>query len=227
MGIASALGFQFKDAMGNTLAPCGSALSKIKTIERPAKRIAVSVLIACDVNNPLFGKNGAAYIYAPQKGANPEQVKVLDKGLMNLSKMIEKQTSRNIGKLPGAGAAGGVPALLNGYFNCTMMNGIDLVIKYSNINKLLKKTNILITGEGKIDNQSISGKVVGRLVEIANKNKIPVLLIAGKAELYKNSMLNKYPIIQLMDPGNDLVKTMKNSKQILFKKTEGYFLQEG
>lgn len=226
MGIASALGFQFKDATGNTLAPCGSALSKIKTIERPAKRIAVSILIACDVNNPLFGKNGAAYIYAPQKGANPEQVKVLDKGLMNLSKMIEKDTSRNIGKLPGAGAAGGVPALLNGYFNCTMMNGIDLVIKYSNIKKLLNKTNLLVTGEGKIDNQSISGKVVGRLVEIANKNKIPVLLIAGKAELNKNSMLHKYPLIQLMDPGNDLVKTMKNAKKILLNKSEGYFLNE-
>ena len=224
MGIASALGFQFKDAMGNTLAPCGSALSKIKSINRPAKRIAVSILIACDVNNPLFGKNGAAYIYAPQKGANPEQIKVLDKGLMNLSKMIEKYTSRNIDKLPGAGAAGGVPALLNGYFNCTMMNGIDLVIKYSSINKFLKKTNLLVTGEGKIDNQSISGKVVGSLVEIANKNKIPVLLIAGMTEFPNKSPLNSHPIIQLVDAANDQVKAMKNAKKILFKKTQDFFL---
>ena len=226
MGIASALGFQFKDAKGNILTPCGSALSKVRTIERPSKTITVSILIACDVNNPLYGKNGAAYIYAPQKGANPEQVKVLDKGLMNLSKIIEKDTNKNIGKLPGAGAAGGVPAFLNGYFNCSMMNGIDLVIKYSNIKKFLKNTNLLITGEGKIDHQSLSGKVVGSLVEIANKNKVPVLLIAGTAELYKKSTLNKYPLIELMDPGNDLVKTMKNSKQILLNKTEGLFQQE-
>jgi glycerate kinase len=107
-----------------------------------------------------------------------------------------------------------------------MMNGIDLVIKYSNMKKFLKNTNLLITGEGKIDHQSLSGKVVGSLVEIAKKNKIPMLLIAGTAELNKKSILNKHPIIQLMDPGNDLVKTMKNSKQILLKKTEGYFLQE-
>jgi glycerate kinase len=84
----------------------------------------------------------------------------------------------------------------------------------------------LITGEGKIDHQSLSGKVVGSLVEIANKNKVPVLLIAGTAELYKKSTLNKYPLIELMDPGNDLVKTMKNSKQILLNKTEGLFQQE-
>ena len=224
IGIASALGFQFKDAMGNTLTPCGSALSKIRTIEKPFKRIAVSILIACDVNNPLFGKNGAAYIYAPQKGANPEQVKALDKGLMNLSKIIEKDTGRNISKIPGAGAAGGVPAFLNGYFNCSMMNGIDLVIKYSNINKLLKKTNLLITGEGKIDNQSISGKVVGSLVEIANKNKVSVLLIAGMSEISIKSPLNKYPLIKLLDSDNDLTKAINNAQKILFKKTKDHFL---
>jgi glycerate kinase len=224
MGIAAALGFQFKDEMGNTLAPCGSALSRVRTIEKPSKRIAVSISIACDVNNPLFGKNGAAYIYAPQKGANSEQVKVLDKGLMNLSKIIEKDTSKNISKIPGAGAAGGVPALLNGYFNCTMMNGIDLVIKYSNIKKQLKKTNLLITGEGKIDNQSISGKVVGSLVEISNKNMVPVLLIAGISEISKKSPLIKHPHIQLLDSDNNLFNAIKHAKKILFKKTKGHFL---
>jgi glycerate kinase len=187
-------------------------------------RITVSFLIACDVNNPLFGKNGAAFIYAPQKGANLEQVRGLDKGLMNLSKIIEKDTNKKIGKLPGAGAAGGVPALLNGYFNCSMMNGIHLVMKYSEIRKQLIKADLLITGEGKIDNQSLSGKVVGSLVEMANKKNVPVLLIAGMSEISTKSPLINHPFIQLIDSDNDLFKAIMNAKKILFKKTKDHFL---
>lgn len=223
MGIAVALGFKFKDKVGNLLSPSGASLLQIHSIEKPTKPFPVSIIIACDVNNPLFGKQGAAYIYAPQKGASSEQVLLLDKGLRNLSKVIEKSTHHKVAKIPGTGAAGGVPALLIAYFKTTMLNGIDLVIKYSGINKQLKNTDLLITGEGKIDHQSMSGKVVGSLALLATEKKVPILLVAGMAEIDPKSPFSKLELITLLDSTKSLKKSILHAKSILADKIACYF----
>ena len=224
MGIAHALGFKFKDAFGNVLAPCGAALVQIKHIEKPAKFKKINLVIACDVNNPLCGKNGASCVYGPQKGANPQDVALLDKGLKNLANIIEQQTCKKVANIPGIGAAGGVSAILNGYYNTKMIKGIDLVLQNSKIAKAIKVADLLITGEGKIDNQSMSGKVVGSLVEMANRNTTPVLLIAGITDLPNKSKLNQLPIIQLLDNKRSIKYTMTNAARILYRKVQDYFI---
>ncbi len=223
MGIACALGYQFKDKSGNLLSPSGASLLQIHTIEKPTKRLPISIMIACDVNNPLFGKQGAAYIYAPQKGASLEQVLLLDKGLRNLSKVIEKSTHQKVAKIPGAGAAGGVPALLNAYFKTTMVNGIDLIMKYSGIVKQLKQVDLLITGEGKIDHQSMSGKVVGSLASLAAEKKVPILLVAGMSEIGPKSPFSKLEMITLLDSTKSLKYSILHAQSILADKIACYF----
>lgn len=224
MGIACALGYLFKDASGNELKPCGASLSLIKTIQAPSNPIKVAFTIACDVINPLYGKNGAAYVYAPQKGANAHQVKMLDDGLRNLAKVILKETGVKVATMPGVGAAGGVSAFLIAYQKVEMMNGIDLILKYSKINKSLKKSNLIITGEGKIDNQSLCGKVVGSIVKLAKAHKSKVLLVAGMSELLPGSILNKYEIIQLLSSKHSLKYTMTHAKSILYDKVVSHFI---
>ncbi len=223
MGIACALGYIFRDALGKELRPCGASLNQITSIIPPSNRTNVAFTIACDVINPLYGKNGAAHIYAPQKGANPQQVKVLDEGLKNLSKVLLNETGLNVSSIPGVGAAGGVSAFFVSYQKVEMKNGIDLILKYSGIKKHIKKADLLITGEGKIDNQSLNGKVVGSLVEIAEAHKAKVLLVAGMVDLSKRAILKKYEFIQLMEQKIDLKTSMSKARQILFKKTAKYF----
>lgn len=223
MGIACALGFEFEDANGQLLKPCGASLVQIQCIRRPKAYKGIEIVIACDVNNPLYGKKGAAYIYAPQKGADKKQVEALDKGLKNLAQVIYQATNKKVSKIPGAGAAGGVAALLCGYFNATMMKGIDLMIQHSHVNKALKKADLLITGEGKIDEQSMFGKVVGTLVDLANSNKVPILLVAGINEIPHRSKLNRYPVIQLLNSKIGLKKSMNNAAEILHERMIHYF----
>jgi glycerate kinase len=184
----------------------------------------VAFTIACDVINPLYGKNGAAYIYAPQKGANPQQVKVLDDGLRNLSKVILNDTGIKIATIQGVGAAGGVSAFFVSYQKVEMKNGIDLILKYSGIKKHVKKADLLITGEGKIDNQSLNGKVVGSLIKLAKEQKSKVLLVAGMSELTPRSILNKYEMIQLLSSKHGLKYTMTNAKSILHQKVASFFI---
>lgn len=224
MGIACALGFKFEDANGLFLKPCGASLVKIKKIHKPKQLNHIAIVIACDVDNPLFGKNGAAYVYAPQKGADSNQVLQLDQGLRNLAQVIYQETGKKIAHIPGVGAAGGVAALLNSYFKVTMVKGIDLLIKHSKISKTLKRSDLLITGEGKIDQQSLSGKVVGSLVDLANVNNVPVLLVAGMSEIPLRSTLNRYPVIQLLNTKRGLKKSMTNAAQILHVKVLNYFI---
>lgn len=223
MGIACALGYIFRDASGNELKPCGASLNLIRTIQAPSTPFKFAITIACDVINPLYGKNGAAYIYAPQKGANSQQVKMLDDGLRNLSKVLFKETGVKVAAKPGIGAAGGVSAFLISYQKVEMINGIDMILKYSGIKKSLKKSNLLITGEGKIDNQSLSGKVVGSLIKLTKEHKTNVLLVAGIIDLSKSPLLRYNNFIQLLDPNMDLKYAMENAPSILQKKTLEYF----
>jgi len=224
MGIACALGYIFKDALGKELKPCGASLNQITSIIPPSNRTKVAFTIACDVTNPLFGKNGAAYIYAPQKGANPQQVKILDEGLKNFSKVLLKETGLNVSSIPGVGAAGGVSAFFVSCQKAELVKGIDLVLKYSGIKKHIKKANLLITGEGKIDNQSLNGKVVGSLITLAKEHNTEVILVAGMSELTQRSILNKYQIIHLLSSKHNIKYAMTHAKSILYDKVASFFM---
>ena len=223
LGIASALGFKFYDKKGVELMPIGGALLNLHTIVAPKITSKVEFLIASDVKNPLYGKNGAAFVYAPQKGANEAMVIEMDKGLRNLAKQIKKTSNKDISKMEGMGAAGGITAMILPFFNTTIIPGIELIIQYSQFENQIKKADLLITGEGKIDKQSFQGKVVGTLLQIAKKYNKNILLITGKKGVDLPSKLNQIPTIELSS--NVSVKySIKHAADILNKKVRLKFL---
>lgn len=223
IGIASALGFIFLDRHGNELMPIGASLIHIHTIVPPSIKYKVSFIIATDVDNKLFGSNGASFVYAPQKGANDSQVKYLDKGLRNLSKIITSHTGISVSNNKGIGAAGGVSAMLVSYFGASLTSGIDLIIETSNFKKHIKNCDLVITGEGKVDNQSFQGKVVGTFIGYAKKYNKKVLLITGKMETIKKSKLSNIDVIELSRDSMSIQYSIKNAKKILLKRTIEYF----
>jgi glycerate kinase len=182
-GILSAMGFEFYDGANRLLSPCGENLLRIKKIVQPIEFPAVSFQIACDVNNPLYGPDGAAFVFSPQKGADHNQVQLLDDGLKQFATIIAEETGKDIAHFPGAGAAGGIAAGLKAFLQVTLVEGIDLVIQASGISNAAHTADVIITGEGKLDRQSLRGKTMDAINALARKNKIPVVALCGKLEL--------------------------------------------
>lgn len=182
-GILKGLGFTFLDAAGKELFPCGENLLLIENIIVPDVLPDITIEVACDVQNPLFGENGAAFIYAHQKGANDKEILLLDEGLKHFHEILFKQTKKRVADIPGTGAAGGIAAGLMGYFNVQLKKGVEIVIAASGIKDVLQNADIVITGEGKIDHQSKEGKVVERIAAIAKQNNIPAIALCGSLQL--------------------------------------------
>ena len=171
IGILAALGYKFLDKDGNLLVPIGKHLRAIKQINQ-SKLYApnIEIELACDVDNILFGNQGAAYMYAGQKGASENDIKVLDEGLRNLSSVLSKYCGADFSATQGCGAAGGIPLGIQSFFNAKIVKGINLIINHSGILHYASKADLFITGEGKIDNQSLHGKVISSIANIANSN---------------------------------------------------------
>lgn len=161
-GCLSALGVKFSDVKGKELEPCGKNLSEIKNIDASGldKRLGdIKITVLCDVKNPLYGKNGSAYIFAPQKGADEAQTELLDKGLEHLSELCKKLFQKDYSSFEGAGAAGGLGFALKAFCNGEFRSGIDYVLDLCDFEKEAKQADVIITGEGKLDSQSLMGKV--------------------------------------------------------------------
>ena len=133
----------------------------------------------CDVKNPVYGLNGASYVYAPQKGATKEQVKVLDDGLKSVCEVVKKCLNVDVTSLEGGGAAGAMAGGMHAFFNADMRMGIDVVLDTINFDNLLDGAFVVFTGEGKIDSQSLQGKVIAGVTKRANKKTVPVIAIVG------------------------------------------------
>lgn len=182
-GMATALGYKFLDCNANELKPIGENLEFIHSIDdsnlffNPA---GIDVQVACDVDNPLFGKNGAAHVYSPQKGASPSMVKKLDKGLRNFAKRVMEKYGKDVSHIPGSGAAGGLGAGAVVFLNARLISGIELVMDITKFEDHLKKASLVITGEGKIDKQTFQGKVIDGVTQLAKKYHIPVLAVCGE-----------------------------------------------
>ncbi|UII77329.1 glycerate kinase [Flagellimonas sp. HMM57] len=186
MGMASALGYSFLDKNGEVLEPIGQNLNEvvdIKTDKVLPQLKSLKVKVACDVKNPLYGKDGAAYVYAPQKGASPEEVKKLDEGLQNFAEVIYKKFGVAIQNMPGAGAAGGMGAGAVVFLNASLISGIDLVLDMATFDKALEDTDWIITGEGQLDDQTLSGKTIAGVLKAAKEKDIPVAALCGSVTL--------------------------------------------
>lgn len=185
MGMLQALGFHFLNKEGKERALGGQALGEVERIDDtdvlPAVRETV-FLAACDVRNPFYGPEGAAHVFAPQKGATPEQVEELDKGLRHFSKVIRRHTGTDISALPGAGAAGGMGGGLAAFLHAKLKPGIELVLDTAGFPALLRDADLVITGEGRADFQTLMGKVPAGVLAEARRQGIPVVLLAGQVE---------------------------------------------
>ena len=180
IGILAALGFIFKDEHDEILNPVGENLLHIKNIIPPAVRPSVEFIIACDVTNILFGKEGAAFMYAAQKGADENAISLLDKGSKHFAAIIKYKTGKDIANFSGSGAAGGVAAGLAAYFNLQIVSGAKLIVEISGIQKQLTDAAIIITGEGRLDNQSSKGKVIHQIASMGKALNIPVIALCGE-----------------------------------------------
>jgi glycerate kinase len=183
-GMAQALGIRFLDANGETIGDRGSGgmLEAIAAIDMSAadERLRrAEVIIASDVDNPLIGPRGAARVFGPQKGATPEMVQRLDAGLKSLGAVIKKDLKKDVVKLPGAGAAGGLGAGLVAFAGAKLRSGVDIVVDATQLHKHVKGATLVITGEGRVDFQTAFGKTPSGVAKVAKKHKVAVVAVGG------------------------------------------------
>lgn len=182
VGMAQALGTHFYDKDGREVGFGAEALLQICSIDISGldKRIKnTKIMVMSDVTNPLLGENGAAAIYGPQKGATPEQIKILDKALENLAEKMHEYVGFEGRKMGGAGAAGGLGMGLAGFLGAEIESGIEVILRISEFSKKLDWADLVITGEGKVDGQTACGKAISGIARHAEKKQVPVLVVCG------------------------------------------------
>lgn len=203
LGMLQALGYKFLNSNGDVLTEYGDvALTDIEKIDDsnvPIKVKECQFQVACDVKNPLYGENGAAYIFGPQKGATEDHIIQLDKGLQQFANVVFQQYGYDLQKIEGAGAAGGLGAAFVSFLNGELLSGVHLILGYTGLEETIKEVDLVITGEGKLDHQTSMGKAPAGVAEIAKKYNVPVIALAGDISkatpsLYENGINAYFPI---------------------------------
>jgi glycerate 2-kinase len=223
-GMAQALGYRLLDSAGAELLHGGAALARLERIDPsgfdPAWR-SVSVMVACDVTNPLTGPEGASAVYGPQKGADEAAVRELDAALAHFAEVIEHDLGKRVADVPGAGAAGGAGAGLLAFLDASLVPGAPLVVTASGFDEKLQGADLVITGEGRVDSQTAYGKAPGEVAKRAQAARIPVLLIAGsKAPGWEAlSDLGVTAVVTLDEEGDDLQQLMGDAGEMLRRAT--------
>ena len=228
-GMVQALGTKLLDKDGEEIGFGGGELKKIVKIDISCmdKRLSdIKVLVASDVNNPLCGPQGASRIYGPQKGATPEIIEELDESLAYFAELIKRDLHKDIKDIPGAGAAGGLGASLIAFLNAELRPGIEIMIEAVKLEQAIKDADLVITGEGKIDSQTIYGKAPIGVAKIAKKHNIPVVAVAAIIE-EDSRIFQSYGIdtlIKVSEPPMRLSE-IKTKKIWLIKKSIKQFLR--
>ncbi len=219
MGMAAALGVKFLDRSNNELDPIGENLIHLHTIDEGSLNLKLKnteILVLCDVINPLTGMAGAAYIYAPQKGADQAMVKALDLGLQNFASVVEKETGVSL-EFPGAGAAGGLGAGAKVFLRARFQRGIEYIMYELKVPEHIIQANLVITGEGKMDEQTLAGKVVAGIATLANQHQKPVIALVGKNELSDDQIksLHLSQVISLVNKETSPTEAMANPVNLI------------
>lgn len=226
MGMLTALGYRFLDAEGNELSGAGASLSKVCGIDCSGVSQAVrdsEFIVACDVDSPLYGPDGAAYVFAPQKGADPDMVKALDDGLRHYADVVASYTGKipmhggpsctgetsimkDAASMPGAGAAGGLGYAFVAFFGARLQRGVDMVLDAVGFDSIIEGADLVITGEGRIDAQTLTGKTPYGVLQRASRQNIPVIALAGSVALDDSSGFTA--IRQITPPDMQLSEAM-------------------
>ena len=214
-GMLRALGFRFLDSEGNALQGGGEILERIARIDDSAvcREVRESCFtVAYDVTNPLYGERGAAYVYAPQKGADERMVEQLDRGLRNFARVVEEFNGAQIGVLEGAGAAGGLGGGFKALLGAKLERGITMVIQAMHFDKIIEGSDLVVTGEGRIDRQSVMGKAPSGVLAVAKAQNIPTIAIAGGVEWCDELRDCGFSLIEVVTPkGMSLEEAMQPS----------------
>ena len=230
-GMASALGVKFKDEQDQEFIPTGGTLSQIYKIDMNniySKIKDVEFISMCDVDNPLCGRLGASAVFAPQKGADEDMVRLLDEGLAHLAKIIKRDLHIEVKDIKGAGAAGGLGAGSIAFLQSKLTKGIDVILDTIKFDELVSKADIVFTGEGKFDSQSLHGKVVMGVANRSQKYKTPVIVVTGAIgeniqEAYNKGItaifsINKEPMEfskSALKSKENMILTMENILRLL------------
>lgn len=230
-GMATALGVKFKDEQDQEFIPTGGTLSQIYKIDMNniySKIKDIEFISMCDVDNPLCGRLGASAVFAPQKGADEDMVKSLDEGLAHLAKIIKRDLHIEVKDIKGAGAAGGLGAGSIAFLQSKLTKGIDVILDTINFDELVSKADIVFTGEGKFDSQSLHGKVVMGVANRSQKYKTPVIVVTGAIgeniqEAYNKGItaifsINKEPMEfskSALKSKENMILTMENILRLL------------
>lgn len=217
IGMAAALGYQLYNSKDELINPIGKEMlhiAKIVDTHLLFDLNEINCTVVCDVKNPLFGRNGAAYVYGGQKGASEEEIQLLDMGLRHFSDQVQKHLNKKVETIDGAGAAGGLGAGAVCFLDAKIKSGIDFVMEQTGFDTLLKDNiDLIITGEGSVDKQTIEGKVIKGISERALKNQIPFSIIAGIVKDKKLIEENLHPesIHSIMEMGVTTEDAMNNA----------------
>lgn len=219
VGMAEALGVRFLSVNGDHLNPVGENLRYIHSIDTSLlhpRLASTDLTIFCDVDNPLFGPQGAAHVFAPQKGADQKMVSALDEGLQHYASLLEKTFHRSV-NFPGAGAGGGLPASLKVFTSLTVVPGMPFIMQFTGLEEHVKRADIIITGEGKIDQQTLSGKVVNGVAQLARKHQKRLIAVAGSCELSARELeeLGVFKIITIRGKEISEDYAMKHAAELL------------
>ncbi len=227
IGIAAALGYRFLDADGATLPSTGGALEQIASIDASGVLPELSsarVFAINDVANPLLGPEGAAAVYGPQKGADQNMVARLDRGLDRLQQIVRRDLQLDVADVPGAGAAGGTGYGLKAFLNAEFLSGIEFVLSLTGVESLLSGGTIdwIVTGEGKIDDQTAYGKLVRGVADVGEKYRVPVAALCGVLALENASIedLGLTRVRQIHDPVRSVDETIRQAKALLIDAAE-------
>ena len=220
IGMATALGYEFFNKKSKILAPIGGNLAEISliNIEKIHPKLSqTNFIVATDVSNPFYGKEGAAYEFSPQKGADNQAVKALDLGLQNLNQLIKKDFNIDLQTVSGSGAGGGIGGGAFAFLKAEIKSAAQWILEINQIGNKLKNVDLLITGEGKIDNQTWKGKLISQLVLQAEMTETPVILVCGTLHDVE-SIIAKHGIIyasSILNEPMNLEKALKNALELV------------
>lgn len=214
MGMLSALGVRFLDAEGNVLEGVGRNMGEVADIDvgglSPEIRES-EFIIACDVDSPFCGTEGAAYVFAPQKGADAQMVESLDRGMAHLAGVISRNIGRDISEVPGAGAAGGLGGACLAFLNARLERGADMVLDAIGFDNIIVGADLVITGEGRIDAQTMTGKAPYVVLKRASVSGVPVVALAGSVDKEGAERMSGFRYILQVTPDDmELAEAMKS-----------------
>ena len=227
-GAACALGAEFFDKNGDRFIPTGGTLKDIRmfSIDKARRKLSdVKISCMCDIDNPMYGENGAAYVFAPQKGADEKTVRELDAGLKHLNDLIIKEMGIDCQKIRGAGAAGAMGAGMKVFLKSALIRGIDLMLQIMRFDDLVSGCDLVLTGEGRTDFQSAGGKAVSGVVKAARDHKVDVVVISGSVgEGFENVLkLGAKKVICATDKESPIEVIRETCREDLYNAADRFF----